>query len=170
MDKKWLLGFIEAAGCFSVVIRKSKNKVGYQTTLDFTLKLPRSQEALLKKIHSSLGIGKLYSNKKEAILKATSIEDARKIAGFLKTQSFVSQPKKTEFKNWSKCLHHIEKGNHLSKEGILEIARLRDSVHARNLWNKKDYCALRTDIDPCSLRKKGKTPKGCRICYERNLP
>lgn len=166
MDKKWLLGFIEGSGCFSVIIRKSHNQVGYQTTADFTLKLPLPQKSLLEEIQSFLGAGKIYENKNEAILKATKLEDAKKLVQFFGKQRFMSEGKKKEFAVWEECVTMMEEGLHHTPEGILEIARQRDSIHTKKLWNKKDYCHLRLEIDPCHVyQKTHQLPEGCRICW-----
>ena len=167
MNKKWILGFIEGSGCFSVVIRKSRNKVGYQTTADFTLKLPQNQEELLERIHTHLGIGRVYSSKKESVLKSTSLEDAKKLVRFLSKTRFLSHTKRREFNAWRNCIELIEKGVHLTPQGVLGIARLRDTVHVKNLWNKKNYCILRKELDPCQMHREGKMPEGCRICLQQ---
>lgn len=166
MDKKWLLGFIEGSGCFSIVIRKSSTTVGYQTIADFTLKLPASQRDLLEKIQKTLKVGRLYENGDEVILKATKLSDARALATFFTPHSFVSEAKKKEFANWKKCVSLMNKGSHTTKNGLLEIARLRDALHTKNLWNKKNYCDLRVELDPCHVYQKTHSlPEGCRICW-----
>lgn len=166
MDKKWLLGFIEGSGCFSVVIRKSKNHVGFQTIADFTLKLPKEQESLLREIRNFLGVGGLYKNKSTALLKVTKLEDSKKLVMFFSKQPFLSKSKRNEFRAWKRCVQLMSKGSHHTPEGILEIARLRDEVHHKRLWNKKNYCSLRLELDPCHLATgKAQLPVGCRVCW-----
>lgn len=167
MDTKWLTGFIEGSGCFSVIIRKSGNQVGYQTIADFTLKLPLASKGLLDDIRAALGIGKVYQNKDEAILKATKIEDALTLVSFLE-DGFVSAAKQREFLVWKACVSLMAQGRHHTREGVLEIARLRDSVHTKPLWNKKTYCTLRVELDPCHVfQQTHELPDGCRICWSR---
>lgn len=166
MDKSWLLGFMEASGCFSVVIRKSQNQVGYQTTADFTLKLPAHQRPLLEEIQGFLNVGKIYQNKSESLLKVTRLEDAKSLVKFFSSEHLVSEEKRKEFSVWSSCVDMMDKGLHLTAPGVLEIARLRDSIHMKHLWNKKNYCSLRVEIDPCHVYEKTRQlPEGCRICW-----
>jgi len=166
MDSKWLMGFIEASGCFSVVIRKSQNSVGYQTTADFTIKLPLSQKPFLEGIRDFFRAGKIYQNKNEAIFKVTRLDDVKALIGFFQKESFTTEEKKREFSVWKKCVEMMNSGLHLTPEGVLEIARQRDSIHFRNLWNKKNYCSLRVEIDPCHIYEKThQLPEGCRLCW-----
>lgn len=166
MDTQWLLGFIEGSGCFSIIIRKSNNHVGYQTIADFTLKLPRSQKPLLENIKAVLGIGKIYENNDEAILKSTKQEDAQRLVEFFQKKQFVSEGKRREFGVWKQCVEKMNAGTHLTKEGVLQIAHLRDSVRLKNLWNKKNYCTIRRELDPCHVfEATNQLPEGCRICW-----
>jgi len=165
MDQKWLSGFIEGTGCFSIIIRKSHNSVGYQTITDFTVKLPLEQKPLLEEIQSHLGLGKVYSNQKGALLKATKLEDAKKLI-VLFDGKFISPAKAREFSVWKDCVSLMEKGLHHTHQGLLEIAHLRDSIHVKKLWNKKNFCSLRVELDPCHIYQKEKhLPQGCRICW-----
>ncbi len=165
MDSNWLMGAIETAGCFSVVIRKSPNKIGYQTALDFTLRLPARRRDLLEKMHSTLGIGRVYSAGKSAVLKSTSMDDACRLADFIGSRCFASTSRKEEFMAWKECVSLVRKGEHLTLKGMLRIARIRDSVHEKNPWNKKGYCHLRIDTGTCPLHS-SKPAKGCSLCME----
>jgi len=171
LSKEWLLGFIESNGCFSIIIKKSKNSVGYQTLADFSIKLPAYEENMLKDIQTYLGIGHIYRRKNEVALKATKLEDIKKVAEFLGPLGFVSAKKRQEFENWRKCIGIIETGRHLKKEGLLEIALLRDVIHSKYQWNKKNFCHVRLDIDPCHVyHKEGYLPHNCTICWsERGI-
>jgi len=157
-----------------VIIRKSHNQVGYQTIADFTIKLPLQQKSLLEEIRKSLNVGRIYTGKGEAILKVTRLDDARKLVKFFGKKSFLSKVKRKEFRVWKKCVSIMDSGKHHTPVGILEMARLRDSVRQKNLWNKKNYCSLRVEIDPCHVYEKAnQLPEGCRICwgeeYEKRL-
>jgi len=170
MDRKWLLGFIEGSGCFSIVIRKSNNHIGYQTIADFTIKLPLHQKPLLERIQKTLKVGKIYQDKKGAILKVTRLDDAKRLVRFFGKQRFMSESKRKEFSVWKECVSSLEKGRHHTPDGLLEIARMRDSIHTKNLWNKKNYCSLRMKIDPCHVYEKShQLPEGCRVCWETSV-
>jgi len=175
IDKKWLLGFIESAGIFSIIIKKSKNNLGHQIVADFTIKLPGSEVGLLEKIKDHLQAGNIYYRNKitkdEAILKATKLEEVKRIASLFKPDDFVSDTKRKKFETWKNCINLIEQKQHLTKEGILQIALLRDLLHYnKKLWNKKKYCHVRLELDPCHVYQEEKRlPDTCQFCFKEHL-
>lgn len=174
ISRQWLLGFIESAASFSVILKKSKNLLGRQVVADFTIKVPGTEVGLLEEIKEALRAGNIYySNKQtknEAILKATKLEEVKYIASLFKPADFISESKRKKFEMWSRCIHLIDQKQHLTKEGILQIALLRDLLHARKQWNKKKYCHVRLEIDPCHVyQKEHKLPETCQLCFEEHL-
>ncbi|MDP1694327.1 MAG: LAGLIDADG family homing endonuclease [Candidatus Woesearchaeota archaeon] len=175
VSKQWLLGFIESAAVFSIIIKKSKNTLGQQVVADFTIKLPGSEVGILEKIQQVLQAGNIYyrnkETKDEAMLKATKLEEVKKIINLFKPTDFLSETKRKKFELWSQCIHLIENKQHLTKEGILEIALLRDLLNrSKNQWNKKKYCHVRLEIDPCHVyQKEKKLPETCQLCFKGHL-
>jgi len=175
VSKQWLLGFIESAAVFSIIIKKSKNTLGQQVVADFTIKLPGSEVGILEKIQQVLQAGNIYyrnkETKDEAMLKATKLEEVKKIINLFKPTDFLSETKRKKFELWSQCIYLIENKQHLTKEGILEIALLRDLLNrSKNQWNKKKYCHVRLEIDPCHVyQKEKKLPETCQLCFKGHL-
>ena len=175
INKKWLLGFIESAAIFSIVLKKSKTTVGHQVVADFTIKLPGSEVAVLEKIQEALQVGNIYyrnkETKDEAILKATKLEEVKRIVSLFKPADFTSSTKQKKFKIWSECIDLIDKKQHLAKEGFLKIALLRDLLnYNKKHWNKKKYCYVRLEIDPCHVYQKEKRlPETCQLCFQGHL-
>ena|SRR3989338_5253858 len=175
VSKQWLLGFIESAAVFSIIIKKSKNTLGQQVVADFTIKLPGSEVGILEKIQQVLQAGNIYyrnkETKDEAMLKATKLEEVKKIINLFKPTDFLSETKRKKFELWSQCICLIENKQHLTKEGILEIALLRDLLNrSKNQWNKKKYCHVRLEIDPCHVyQKEKKLPETCQLCFKGHL-
>ena len=61
LDPWWVTGFVDGEGCFYVSVRKNKDSNhGWRVEQRFTLVLHKKDEALLQKIKSSLGVGKIY--------------------------------------------------------------------------------------------------------------
>src|SRR3989344_7686270 len=108
IDKKWLLGFIESAATFSIILKKSKNTLGQQVVADFTIKLPGSEVGTLEKIQEALQAGNIYyrnkETKDEAILKATKLEEVQRIASVFKSTDFMSPAKQKKFNTWLECV------------------------------------------------------------------
>ena len=175
LDKKWLLGFVESAATFSIIIKKRKNTLGQQVVADFTIKLPGSEVGTLEKIKEELQAGNIYyrnkETKDEAILKATKLEEIKNIVLVFKPEDFVSETKRKKFELWSQCIQMIEQKQHLTKEGILQIALLRDLLnYNKKHWNKKKYCHVRLEIDPCHVyQQEKKLPETCELCFKGHL-
>ena len=115
-----------------------------------------------------------YRNKEtkdEAILKATKLEEVKNITSLFKATDFLSPIKQKKFKIWSECVDIIDKKQHLTKEGFLKIALLRDVLnHSKKQWNKKKYCHVRLEIDPCHVYQKEKRlPETCQLCFKGHL-
>jgi len=56
----WVTGFVDGEGSFHVLVRKNKySNHGWRVEQRFTLVLHKKDEALLQKIKSSLGVGKI---------------------------------------------------------------------------------------------------------------
>src|SRR3989344_4600888 len=174
MDQQWALGYIEAGGTFNIRFSRSKSTaLGYQVVADFSLKTISHEINVLKSLQKFFyGIGGIYTDKKyaEALWRATKLEDVKKLAAFLKEKQFVSHIKRKEFENWLECINLIEKKRHLEKQGLLEIAHIRDIAPKRKLNKKKHYCGIRLDIDPCDVYKKeGRLPVECNTCHDDEL-
>ena len=171
LKRHWMLGFIEASACFSIVIKRGRGyKCKNQVFADFSIKFPPDQHELARAIKKALGAGRIYcrSDKdrrcKEVLLKSTALDDVKRIAAFLK-MGFVSKARRQEFEVWVRCISSIDAGEHLTKEGLLRIALLREDLHSRRQWNKKNYCTIRQRIDPCEVYKRlGSIPTSCRVC------
>ncbi len=175
IDKKWLLGFIESAAVFSIILKKSNNNLGQQVVADFTIKVPGSEVGTLERIQQGLQAGNIYyrnkETKDEAILKATKLEEVKNIITMFKPEDFVSPTKQKKFKIWSECITIIDQKQHLTKEGFLQIALLRDVLnYSKKQWNKKRYCHVRLEIDPCHVyQKEKKLPDNCELCFKGHL-
>lgn len=66
-DPNWLIGFIDAEGCFQVVVQKSSNsnaKTGFWVSLRFTLTQHSRDKALLESFLDYFACGKYYLTSK----------------------------------------------------------------------------------------------------------
>ena len=161
-----LRGFLEAAGSFSIVLKRSAGSLGYQVVADFSVKLPAHEAETLAAIQQQLGAGRVYTRQREAVLKVTKLEDVQRIASLL-DRPFLSQTKQKEFSDWRACIALMGTGAHRTKDGLLRIAMLRDQMHARRQWNKRNFCFVRKAVDPCQVvKEEGDIRPGCHICHD----
>lgn len=182
MDINWVTGFIEGEGSFSILFIKAKtNKFGYQIKPMFAIKLVDSELEVLEKIRQFFGnIGNIYfesnkygrqkgmKNANDAFsFRVSKLDEVRKITRILRKVNFVSKAKEKAFRNWDECIKIISKKEHLTKEGFLKIAKLRWKMNKRKQYNRKSFCEIRIDVDPCEPYKKtGKIPIKCERCNQ----
>ena len=168
MNLDWVGGFIEGNGSFSIgFIKSSSTKLKYQIKPVFVLKIPKSEMAVLEKVRGFFGgIGNIYYDMGENVsFRVTKLDEVKNIVNLLKNARFVSENKKRDFENWVRCIRLIEKKEHLTKDGFLKIALIRDAIHKKQLWNKKNYCVIKNNVDPCEIYlKEKKIPDNCGIC------
>jgi len=158
MNLDWLLGYLEGQGSFSIVLKKSGDRM--QVVADFSVK---GDKDLLERVAEYIG-GKVYRKGGSYVLKVTKLNEAAMLVRMLE-HKIKSEVNKDTFGVWKECVCLMENGEHLTKEGMLKIATLRNSLHGKDKWNKKSFCEIRTKVDPCEIYKKlGKIPEGCKIC------
>lgn len=79
----WLVGFIEAEGCFLCLVRKNvKHLIGYQVTLSFSLYQHIRDLDLMLKIKDYLGFGIITQN--SSVVRLTKKSDIDALISFFK--------------------------------------------------------------------------------------
>lgn len=133
--EEFILGLIAGEGSFMVNIHKSDR---YSTGLDIrtavTITLGKDDYSILAMIHHILGVGGLNKCGDSAVSwKLQSYKDSRMLAdwidGHLDESLFQYTRKYRSYKTWKKCLSIIEKGDHMTYEGALKIAKLREDMN-----------------------------------------
>jgi len=180
MNKQWLVGFIEGEGCFNIsFVKQAGSKFGYQPKATFIIKLTQSERAVIEQIRGFLGgIGNIYNESSESTrrrglknardcvsIRVTKLDELLEIIEFLKNESFISEQKRRDFEKWARCVQLLKEKKHFSKEGFVEIARLREQMHTMVHVKKKGFCELRNLVDPCEVYAKNKnTLRTCNSC------
>jgi len=118
----WITGFVDAEGCFSVII-EIKDKTKWKVTTSFEINLHIKDVDILYKIQSFFGVGAIYlrTYKNIAVYKVTKIKYLKDIIipHFLK-YSLISQ-KYIDFTLWSKVVDLILNKEHLTHKGFITI-------------------------------------------------
>ena len=143
----WVVGFVDGEGCFSVSIfkqidRKEKNRIrrgyttGYQVFHEFSVTQGEKSKPSLEELQKFFGVGKLYLNKrydnhKEHLWKYVvrkKEELLTVIIPFFKKNS-MQTAKKFDFLKFVECVEIIDKKEHLSKAGIIKIAKIAATMN-----------------------------------------
>ena len=148
LDPNWISGFVDAEGCFSVIVEVSKIKF---VSVSFEINLHEKDIDILYKIKKFFGVGDVYrrSDKKIVRYRVTNINYIKHyiIPHFLH-YPLISK-KWADFLLWSKVVEIIFNKNHLTEEGFLKILSYYASI---NRGVSKKVFKLYPNILPANRR------------------
>lgn len=134
----WIVGFVDGEGCFSVTIQKATTATGWQVFPEFVVTQgERSLQALhdLKEFFEcgKVFINRRYDNHREHLYRfcVRSIADLRdKIVPFFQ-ENQLRTAKREDFGKFSRVLKLIGERKHLNSDGIMEIARIAETMNRK---------------------------------------
>ena len=146
----YIMGFVEGEGCFSITIfvakrprkgntkrTKKLKKTPFYVVPCFRIHLAIKDEKVLRLIKDRIGLGEIFLTKKArknwslgAHYYVQGHKEVNKVVAYFKDKTFHST-KGDDFKKWVKCIELINDGKHQSKEGMLEIFKIRDTMNYR---------------------------------------
>ena len=130
IDPNWVTGFVDAEGCFSVIIEISKD-LKRRVRISFQIILHEKDKDILYKIQSFFGVGNVYgsSNKKISLYRVTNITYIKNVI----IPHFINYPliskKGIDFLLWSKVVDMIFNKDHLTDKGFLKILSYYGSIN-----------------------------------------
>lgn len=123
------IGFIEAEGSFTIYLRKdSRYTVGWQAKPVFSIGLHSKDLLLLENLRTLLGVGVVYKIKDSVHLRVESMEGINKLISNLDNNLFISQ-KRADFDLFIKAVEIINRGEHITTEGLRKIVAIRASMN-----------------------------------------
>jgi len=137
----YICGLIDGEGCFNVTIFRSKKGpvCGFTVCPQFMIHITEKDRKILDFIQNTLNTGlvrfstgnygrlvKKLRNQDGFKYRITKVNDCLKLVEFLDGKLIVKQ---RDLTLWKKILKIIKEGKHLTKEGILEIAKIRDGMN-----------------------------------------
>lgn len=144
----WFAGFVDGEGCFSIEISKHPGyKLGYGARPHFVIALTESDFSVLNLIQEKLNSGCLRTQSNRAARKhnifgkpltrfyITKQEECLELYKLLNGK--LRSKKKHDFIKWGIILNAIKNKEHSTKEGLLLIAEIRDTMNIRGKSNKK---------------------------------
>ena len=136
-DSNWLSGFSEGESCFYISIYKSnKSKLGLAVQLVFKLTQHSRDIELLQGISKYLGCGRIEKRKSDACdFTVTSFKsfEEKIIPFFVKNPLYGS--KSLELEAFNKAFLIIKKKEHLKKEGLEELKKIKNSMNTKRQNN-----------------------------------
>lgn len=133
-DFNWLTGFIDAEGCFIVVVQKASGsgaKTGFWVSLKFTISQHSRDKALLESFVDYLGCGHYYptSNRNEGCYTVSIFSDIHdKIIPILEQHPLVGS-KRQDLADFVKVANLIKSKDHLTPDGLVKIKLIKSGMN-----------------------------------------
>jgi hypothetical protein len=134
-DSNWLRGFIEAEGCFQVIIQGNSDRKNI--SLNFSITQHTRDKILLKSLINYLGCGRNYEskNRNEAYYIITTFSDIIKnILPFFEKYPLIGCKKK-DYMDFVKVAKLIESKNHLTNEGLEKILKIKSNMNTKRIFD-----------------------------------
>lgn len=141
----WVVGFVDGEGCFSIGFVRQSNRAnrrgyrtGYQVAHEFAVTQGEQSISCLEDLREFFGVGqvlvnKRYDNHREHLYRYVvrrRVELLETVIPFFKQYPMRSS-KQRNFEKFAKCVELIACGRHLSPDGLIEIARIAETMNRR---------------------------------------
>ena len=131
----WVTGFVDGEGCFTVsVVEYKKYKMGWVILPSFKICLHAKDKAVLEGIKNFLRVGKIYQHGPQAVqLQVQSIKELKVILEHFYKFPLISK-KRADFLLLMQVIEIMERGEHLTIEGLHKIVAIKASMN----WGLSD--------------------------------
>ena len=131
MNPNWLSGFVEAEGCFSVVIFKNKtSKLGEAVKLSFILTQSIRDESLMKSLIEYLGCGNTNLDYTGTInFKVTNFSSIKNIIIPFFAKYHLKGNKNLDLSDFSEITRLMVNKSHLTLDGLNKIKQIRNKMN-----------------------------------------
>jgi len=133
LNADWVVGFVDAEGCFHVSVNRHADLgVGFQVLPEFVVVQHTRDQQILHALKRFFGGGVVRSNHGDR-----DCLRIRKISVLLEVcEFFLAHPlktrKNTDFRKFRRILQLMDAGQHLTREGVLEIIEIASSMNSTN--------------------------------------
>ncbi len=147
LDAQWIVGFVDCEGCFHVSISKHDEiSMGYQVLPEFTVVQHERDVQVLFALKSHFGCGVVRKNHQDRMCyRVRGIEHLLKVIIPFFEKHLLKTKKRIDFQKFRKILLKIQRGDHLTQDGIEEIReiknqmnRLQTKIESDSFGNKRD--------------------------------
>ena len=131
LEAQWIVGFVDGEGCFHVGISShSDMKVGYQVLPEFTVVQHERDVQVLHALKAYFGCGVVRKNHADRM--AYRVRDHKHLIEHI-LPFFLEHPLKTkkrvDFQKFRRVCLLMDKGEHLTPEGLEEIRRIAGQMN-----------------------------------------
>ena len=143
----WVIGFVDGEGCFSIGFIKQPNrgkrrgyKTGYQVSHEFAVTQGAKSIKSLYELADFFKVGQVvvnnrYDNHKENLYRYV----VRKREALINViipffrQYKIHSAKHLDFEKFAYCVELIQRGEHLTRDGLIKIAEITQTMNRRKL-------------------------------------
>uniref|UniRef100_UPI001FA6F97F hypothetical protein n=1 Tax=Ciborinia camelliae TaxID=647257 RepID=UPI001FA6F97F len=130
LDPMWVTGFVDAEGCFSIIIEIT-DSLKWKVRTSFEINLHEKDAEILYEIQSFFGVGGIYnrSDRKISVYRVTNVNNLNDvIIPHFRKYPLISK-KGLDFVLWSSVIKIILNKDHLTKAGFLTILSYYASIN-----------------------------------------
>ena len=130
LSADWVVGFVDAEGCFHVSItRHPEMTVGFQVLPEFVVVQHHRDRQILMALKRFFGAGTVRRNHADRdCFRIRNLDGLKKVCQF-----FMQHPLKTkknvDFRKFRRIFLLMERNSHLSREGLLRIIDIALTMH-----------------------------------------
>ncbi len=130
LDPMWVTGFVDAEGCFSIIIEIT-DPLKWKVRTSFEINLHEKDADILYKIQSFFGVGAIYnrSDRKISVYRVTNVNYLNDVIIPHFTKYPLISQKGLDFLLWSSVIKMILNKDHLTKAGFLTILSYYASIN-----------------------------------------
>ena len=132
LNAQWIVGFLDGEGCFHVGINQNESmKLGVQVLPEFTVVQHEVDAQVLYALKDYFGCGVVRQNHGTRLsYRVRGQENLRdRIIPFFEKHQFKTR-KRVDFAKFRKVILLIEKGEHLTADGLEKIRQIKISMNS----------------------------------------
>ena len=140
LEPQWITGFTDGEGCFHVgIATHSEMTLGYQILPEFTVVQHKRDEQVLYALKAYFGCGVVRNNHGDRMaFRVRKLEHLRTIIIPFFSKHMLKTKKQTDFKKFCRVLSMMEKGGHLTVEGLEKIRAIASQMNVKGMHDLQD--------------------------------
>ena len=135
LEEQWIVGFVDGEGCFHVSINPHKEMTaGFQVIPEFTVVQHKEDVQILHALKAYFGCGVVRKNHDERMAyRVRGLEHlTKRIIPFF-DKHLLKTKKNVDYKKFRSILLMMQRGKHLTAEGIEEIRAIASRMNRGRL-------------------------------------
>ena len=141
----WVIGFVDGEGCFSIGFVRQADRAkrkgyatGYQVSYRFVVTQGVRSADCLEELQRFFGVGRIFVNRRHdnhrehlcQYIVSRRSDLVETIIPFFREHPLRTS-KRDDFEKFAACMAVVEAGRHTSRDGLLEIVRIAETMNHR---------------------------------------